>query len=162
MARSSWPLRRRIDPISASVRLAPEKLARLASASNSMALAILALVKLAWMRSVLLRLAMVRSAPEKFAPRSTARWKLAPLRFAPARLAPARLRRFMLAPARLQPGQSLVLPARNAAASGVCATAPGASTNKARARTAARQPTRRLRREAAQFGRAFRIVFGPS
>src|SRR5580700_5911632 len=123
MARSSRPLRRRMLPISASVRLAPEKSARLASASNSMAFAIVALAKLAWIRSVLLRLAPVRSAPERFAPRSTARWKLAPARLAPARLAPVRLRRFRLAPARLQPGQSFAWPARNASGLADCAAA---------------------------------------
>src|SRR5262249_26833832 len=57
------------------------------------------------------------------APRSTARWKLAPVRLAPARLAPARLRRLSFTPARSQPGQSLLVPARKAARSAPCAPA---------------------------------------
>src|SRR5437588_1143950 len=124
LARSRLPLSSRIEPIIASVRSARAKLARLASASNSIAMPSLALLKSAWIRSVLLRLAPVRSAPEKFAPRSTERWKLAPARLAPARLAPARFRRFRLAPARLHPGQSLAVPARKAAASCASATVP--------------------------------------
>src|SRR5262249_5439689 len=89
--------------------------------SNSMAPLSFARLRLACTRSVLLRLASVRSAPERLAPRSTARWNDAPLRLAPARLAPARLRRLSWALARLQPGQSLVLPARKASTSCACA-----------------------------------------
>src|ERR1700730_18389819 len=115
-----------MPPIRASVRSAPEKSARPASASNSIAPFILAWLRLACRRVVLLRLAPVRSAPARLAPRRRERCRLASLRLAPARLAPVKSRRLSLAPERSQPGQSLLRPARKAATSragGACAGA---------------------------------------
>src|SRR5262244_3398482 len=64
--------------------------------------------RLACFKSVLLRLAPVRLALLRLAPPSWARCRLAP-----ARLATDRSKRLSLAPARAQPGQSLLRPANS-------------------------------------------------